>query len=130
MAEAGRRPAVCCMAYVALYSRVEMTVWLGSRVAIRTVTSIALTGSTSIVYPGTTQEGCSGMTEVAIQGGVKVCWVGLGIFTLRCYPIMAGLAIVHDAGMIEHRAGEAKRETSGMTDTAILVCWYMGVCFT
>jgi hypothetical protein len=36
---------------------------------------------------------------------------------------MAGLAIVYDAGMIKHRPEEG---LGVMTDTAILVCWYMG----
>ena len=70
------------------------------------------------------------MTEVAIQGGRYVRGVGLGIHANRCTTIMTGHTIVHDAGMIEHRAGEAKRELSAMTDTAILVCSYMSVCFT
>ena len=70
------------------------------------------------------------MTEVAIQGGRDVGRVGLGIHANRRTAIMAGHTIVHDAGMIEYSAFEAKRGTSGMTDATILVCLYMGVCFT
>ena len=70
------------------------------------------------------------MTEVAIQSGRDVCRVCLGIHANRRTTIMTGHTIVHDAGMIEHRTFEAKRGTSGMTDATILVCLYMGVCFT
>ena len=70
------------------------------------------------------------MTEVAIQSGRDVGRVGLGIHANRRTTIMTGDTIVHDAGMIEYRAFEAKRGTSGMTDATILVCLYMGVCFT
>ena len=67
---------------------------------------------------------------MTIQGGRDVGRVGLGIHANRRTTIMTGHAIVHDAGMIEHRASEGEREASSMTDTAILVCSYMGVCFT
>lgn len=56
--------------------------------------------------------------------------VYLGRRTYRGNAIMAGRTIVHDAGMIEHPANEGKREASGMTDATILICLYMGGCFT
>ena len=46
------------------------------------------------------------MTGTAIQSGYKVRWVSLGILADRCTTIMAGLAIVHDAGMVKHRSDE------------------------
>jgi len=70
------------------------------------------------------------MTEVAIQSGRDVGRVGLGIHANRRTTIMAGHTIVHDAGMVEHCASEGEREASSMTDAAILVCSYMGVCLT
>ncbi len=101
-----------------------MSVRLGSRIAIRTVTCIALTSSTDIVDPGTTYEGCGGMTGATIQSSRKVGRVGLGSHTFCCNTIMTRSTIVHDAGMIKHRTDEA---AGCMTDATILVCWYMGV---
>ena len=46
------------------------------------------------------------MTGVAIQASHEVGRVGLGILADRCTTIMAGFAIVHDAGMIKHRSDE------------------------
>ena len=56
--------------------------------------------------------------------------VCLGRRAYRRNAIMAGRTIVHDAGMIEHPTDEGKREASGMTDATILICLYMGGCFT
>jgi hypothetical protein len=70
------------------------------------VTVVASIGSAGIMNPPTTHKGCRGMTGTAIQSGYKVRWVGLGILADRCTTIMAGLAIVHDAGMVKHRSDE------------------------
>ena len=104
-----------------------MSWWIGSwsRTAIGTVTLVAVTSSTAIMNPGTTQEGCGGMTGVAIQAGFKVGGVGLGRLANRGRTIMTGHTIIQDADMIKYRAGEAKRESGGMADAAILACWYM-----
>ena len=62
---------------------------------------------------GAAQESRRRMAEVAIQAG--------GHMIRRLAPgrhTMAGLAIVHDAGVIEHRAGEP---AGGMADAAILI---------
>ncbi len=102
-----------------------MTIWLGGRAAARTVTLVAVTDSAGTMHPGAACEGCGGMTGVAIQVGFKVGGVGLGSLANRCTTVMTRNTIVVDAGMIKYRAGEAKREPSGMADTAILACWYM-----
>ena len=68
--------------------------------------------------PDTAQEGCGGMTGAAIQRGFKVGGVDLGIFTYCCNTIMAGRAIIYDAGMIKYRADE---RSDVMTETTILV---------
>ena len=102
-----------------------MDIWLGGRAAARTVTLVAVTGSTGIMNPGAAYEGCSGMTGTAIQVSRKVGRVGLGSLASRGNTVMTRITIVNDAGMIKYRAGEAKRETGGMADTAILACWYM-----
>ena len=94
-----------------------MADWLGSRIAISTVTCIALISSAGIVDPGTADEGCSGMAIEAIQSGCKVRRADLGILTFRCHAVMAGFATVNDTGMIKHRAGEC---TGVMTDATIL----------
>ena len=94
-----------------------MSGWFGSRIAISTVTCIALISSAGIVDPGTADEGCSGMAIEAIKSSCKVSRIGLGIFTFRCHTIMAGFATVNDTGMIKHRSGE---RTGIMTDTTIL----------
>jgi len=72
--------------------------------------------------PGTAHEGCCGVTEVAIQAGLEVGRIGLGIFTNSSHPVMTGSTIVHDAGMIEHRADEG---AGVMTDPTILVRYHM-----
>jgi len=72
--------------------------------------------------PRTAHEGCCGMAGTTIQAGYKVGRVGLGILTFRSKTIMAGLTIVHDAGMIKHGSDES---TGVMTDAAILTGWYM-----
>ncbi len=86
-----------------------MTIWLGGRATARTVTLLAVTGSTGIMHPGTTYEGSGSMTGAAIQISRKVGGIGLGRLANRSRTIMTGLTIIHDAGMIEHRADEAKR---------------------
>lgn len=75
---------------------------------------IAPTRSAGIVEPGTTDEACGGMTEMAIRRGRDMA----GVLTGRANP-MTGRAIIHDAGMIKH--GTDKR-AGVMTDTAILIC--------
>jgi hypothetical protein len=84
------------------------------------VTIVACIDSAGIMHPGTTHEGCGGMAGVAIQAGYKVGRVGLGILAYRCKTIMAGLTIVHDAGMIKHCTDES---ACVMTDATILVSW-------
>ncbi len=90
-----------------------MTIWFGGRAATRTVTLVAVTGSTGIMHPGAAYEGCGGMTGVAIQVGFKVGGVGLGSLANRRTTVMTGNTIVVDAGMIKYRAGEAKWEPGG-----------------
>ena len=95
-----------------------MAEWLGNRATARiVVTCITLTGSISIVDPGATDEGRSGMTIVAIQSGCKMRRIDLGILTFCCHTIVAGFTTVNDAGMIKHRASE---RTGVMTNTTIL----------
>ena len=91
MAEVGRRPSVCSMAYVTLYSRGKVIGWFGRRITIRSMTSIAHTVGAGIVNPGTTNEGCSGMAGATIQVGRKVDWIGLGIFA-SCRHTMTRVA--------------------------------------
>ena len=110
-------PAVCRMTFVTLESRIQVPLWLGGCSIARTVTSIALACSTRIVEPGATDETCGSMTEMAIHRG---CNVG-AMLTGRRNPV-TGRAVVHDAGMIEHRTDEC---AGVMTDTAILVGRHM-----
>ena len=102
-----------------------MAVWLGGCTTARLVTLVADIGSTGIMDPGTAYEGCSGMTGAAIQAGFKMGGIGLGRLAYRGRAIMTGGTVINDADMIKYRAGEAKRESSGMADAAILTCWYM-----
>lgn len=95
-----------------------MTRWLKGRAAAGIVmTRSTITGTTGIVSPRAANEGCSGMTEMAIQRGDNVGGVSLGFLTDRDTTIMTRGTIIDDTGMIENRAGEA---TSGMAGTAIL----------
>lgn len=107
MAKDVRCPAVCCMTHVTLFIRAYMT-------AAETVTVRAIAGSAGIVEPGATDEGRSGMAEVAIQPGRDVG----AVHACRRITVVAGRAIVHDAGMIKHCADEG---SGVMTDTAILI---------
>jgi len=102
------------MTHVTLFIRAYMTVWFGGGSIAGTVAVIALTGSTGIMEPGAADEGCGGMTEMAIQRCRNVAITHTG----RRHT-MTGRAIVHDAGMIKHRPFE---RTGVMTDTAILIC--------
>ena len=63
--------------------------------------------------PAATDEGCGGVAEMAIQRSRYVIITHAG----RRNPV-AGRTVVHDAGMIKHRADEG---SGVMTDTAILV---------
>lgn len=109
------------MTGIALYISAQVTGWLGS-CTTSAVAYIALTGSTGIMDPRTAYKGCGSMTGVAIQAGIKVGGVSLGSLANRRNTIMTRSAIVHDAGMIEHRSDEG---TGVMTNATILVCWYM-----
>ena len=86
-----------------------MTIWLGGCATARLVTLVAVIGRAGIMNPGTTDESCSGMTGAAIQICRKVGGIGLGSLANRGRAIMTGCTIVHDTGMIKHRADEAKR---------------------
>jgi len=125
MAEDVRCPTACCMTHVTLYISTQVTGWLRSRATTSAVTLVAVTSSTGIMHPSAACEGCSGMAGVAIQISRKVGGVGFGSLAYRGNTVMTGDTIVHDAGMIKYRAGEAKREPGGMANTAILACWYM-----
>ena len=94
-----------------------MSGWFGSRIAISTVTCIALISSAGIVDPGTADEGCSGMAIKAIQSGCKVSRIGLCIFTDCSITIMAGVTTVYDTGMIEYSSDES---TGVMAEATIL----------
>ncbi len=107
MAKDVRCPAVCCMTHVTLFIRAYMT-------AAETVTVRAIAGSAGIVEPGTTDEGRGGMAEMAIQPGRDVG----AVHAWRRITVVAGRAIIHDAGMIKHCADEG---SGVMTDTAILI---------
>jgi hypothetical protein len=104
------------MAHIALFTRayVYMTIWREGCTAAGTMTVSAIAGRAGIVEPGAADEGCGGMTEMAIQRGRNVF-----VMLTRCGYTVAGRAIVHDTGMIKHRTDES---TGVMTDTAILVC--------
>lgn len=102
------------MTGVALHIRADVRAGLGGRTASRAVTVIAATGRAGVVEPAATDEGRGRMTVVAIQPG---CDVGV-MHASRCITIMAGRAVVHDAGMIEHCSCECR---CIMADTAILV---------
>ncbi len=115
----GRRPGLRGMAGVALCRGVKMTLWACWRLAGRVgtiVTVFANTGATTVVRPGSTHEGCGGMTGGAIQAGRDVRGIGLGIHA-GGRNTMTRRTIIHNTGMIE---GCRDKATSVMTDTTIL----------
>ena len=89
----------------------------GSAAAGIIMTRGTITGTSGIVSPRTANEGCSGMTEVAIQRGDNVGGVGFGFLANRDTTIMTRSTIVDYTCMIENRAGKG---TSGVTGTAVL----------
>ena len=68
-------------------------------------------------------KGRSNMAGRAILGGRNVSRVGPGIFAGCRNAVVAGGAVIYNAGMIKHRGGKS---TGYVTDTAIFVCYYMG----
>ena len=82
------------------------------------MTAIAIIFGAVIMEPGATHKSCGGMTEVAIQRRCNMRRIGLGLLADRRTAVMAGLAIVHDAGMIEHSADKG---SGVMTDSTILI---------
>jgi hypothetical protein len=116
------------MTLIALYICAYMTIcWLFGRATAIIVACCTVSSTTGIVCPGAAYEGCSGVTGAAIQSGCDMGGVGLGVHTLRCIAIMAGCTVINDTGMVEASAFKA---SGCMTDTAVLVGWYMGSCFT
>jgi len=92
-----------------------MTLWFeGCTTAIVIVTVITPAGTAGIMGPAATDEGCGGMTEMAIQSGRNVSIM----FTGRRNPV-AGRTIVNDAGMIKPCSDKT---AGGVTDSTILIC--------
>ena len=89
----------------------------GSAAAGIIMTRGTITGTSGIVSPRAANEGCCGMTKVAIQRGDNVGGVGFGFLANRDTTIMTRSTIVDYTCMIENRAGKA---TSGVTGTAVL----------
>ena len=115
----GRRPAVCRMTIVALRRGDKVTAGRQPSCIGAIMARVADTICLRAVNPGPADEGCGGMAEVTIQRCCDMRRIGLGILAYRRTAVMAGLAIVHDAGMIKHSPDEG---SGGMTNTAILVC--------
>ena len=67
------------------------------------------------------------MAHRAILAGRNVCRVGLGIFAGRRNTIVARGTVIYDTGMIKHRGG---KRAGYVTDTAILVCYYVAGMLT
>ena len=106
------------MTDVTLHRCIQVETWLGGRTTGRTVTVIASACRTGIVHPATTDEGCGGVAEMAIQ---RCRQVGV-VLALRGCAIVAGCTVVDNAGVIEHRADKAG---GVMADTAILAGRYV-----
>ena len=60
------------------------------------------------------------MARRAIIAGWNVSGIGPGIFAGRGNAVVAGGAVINNAGMIKQRGG---KRTGYVTDAAILVCW-------
>ena len=99
--ERARNPAAGGMAHVALYVGAQMPPGLGGGATAIGVASITCPRGAGIVHPCTAQEGGGGVAEMAVQVGGQVA----EILSDRRGAV-AGCAIVHDAGVIEHRADE------------------------
>lgn len=81
------------------------------------MTGIAVIDTAGIVRPATASEGCGSMTGGTVQAGRNMRRHGIH-HARRRIAVMAGRAIVDDAGMIEGCRDEAARV---MADTAILI---------
>ena len=117
MTEAGRRPAIRDMTDVALFGRVQMPPRFGGRAVAGRVAGVAIADTAGIVSPAAAGEGCGGMTGGTIQAGRYMGRYGIH-HTCRRITIVAGSAIVDDAGMIEGCRYEA---TGIVADTTVLV---------
>ena len=115
---AGRRPAVGRMTIVALRRGDKVTGRRQPSCISAVMARVANTVRLWAVNPGPAYEGRGGMTEVAIQRRCNMRRIGLGLLADRRTAVMAGLAIVHDAGMIEHSADKG---SGVMTDSTILI---------
>ena len=122
MAEVGRRPADCYVAPVALHGCCQMILRFEGRSTARTMAVIACASGTAVVKPRATNEGSSGMTDVAIQGRRNV--VGMHANCRR--TVVTRSAIVDDAGMVKTRGDEA---ASIVANAAILTGSQMIVRF-
>ena len=94
------------------------------------MTGITVVGTAGIVRPATASEGCGGMTGGTVQTGRNMRRHGIH-HACRRIAVMAGRAIVDDAGMIEGCRDEAARV---MADTTILIgrdmTGFLGWCET
>ena len=113
-------PALRGMAGVALRRGVKMTLrscwWLPRRVS-SVVTIFADTGATAVVRPGAAHKSCGSMTSGAIQAGLNMRRIGLGIHA-GGRNSMARRTIIDDTGMVESCRDETNRI---MADTTVLI---------
>ena len=77
----------------------------------------AITGNSQVIKD-TANEACGGVAQRAILGSGYV----LLVFTECRHAIMAGTAIVHDTGMVEHGANKG---SGVVANTTILVGLHM-----
>ncbi len=91
-----------------------MSWWFEGRAAARTMAVIASADGRVIMNPAATNKSCRGMTRMAVQGGADM----VTIHADCSRTIMAGGAIVHDAGMVECCGDEV---AGIVTDAAILI---------
>ena len=83
----------------------------------------AATSVNAFMIKRATNKGCGGVAQGAILSGIYV----VRVFTDCRYAIMAGGAVINDAGVIEYRANKA---AGIMTNTAILIGRNMRGWFT
>ena len=101
MAEYIGCPGIGRVTHITLRSGIDVANRLTRR-TVAVVTGITGACGTRIMHPGTTNKGRRGMAEMAIQPGRDVG----AVHAWRRITVVAGRAIVHDAGMIKGAIGE------------------------
>ena len=113
--EIGRCPAIGGVANITLLNGIQMVNRLRCRTTIGYMTTITVTDTAGIMDPYATDKSCGGMAVMTIQCSIEMGRVDLCVLAFCCGTVMAGLAIINDAGVIECCTGKCSSSVAGTT---------------